>query len=221
MFRYNNLPRVDVDGIDDTQNSMLLRSDAHTIYDQKKFVIVPKPVSTTSQELSYVAHVLTPGVSFQLIKLYHNVALQQLTGIATEFLFARLAWTFFSFSRVFLQPGVKRILCICEDGQTKTKEFSGEQCRLLVMKGRSRSVSPKKRKPETSDILQEGTWDIEQERGRKRRRASSSSSAESSPRESHWCTDSSLSTADTYSSTLKTLPEVFSVAKEAMTPPMR
>lgn len=43
---------------------------------------------------------LTPEVSAELVKIYHNMVLQQLTGIAIELLFARLPWT--TFSEAFL-----------------------------------------------------------------------------------------------------------------------
>jgi hypothetical protein len=86
--------------------------------------MVLKPSSTSPKTLSFVGHMLIPGVFPQLLKLYRNVALQQLTGVAVEFLFARFTWTVFSFSEVFLQPGVAWILCICQPGQSTTREFS-------------------------------------------------------------------------------------------------
>jgi hypothetical protein len=57
---------------------------------------------------------LTPEISAELVKIYYNMVLQQLTGIAIELLFARLPWT--TFSEVFLQPEVRRILCIYQEG---------------------------------------------------------------------------------------------------------
>jgi hypothetical protein len=102
MFQYTNLSRVDIDGIDDSLNGILLRSDVHTLFDQRRFALVPKPSCDVTDRLSLVAHVLIPGVSSQLIQLYHNVATQELTGVAMEFLFARFAWTIFPFIKGFL-----------------------------------------------------------------------------------------------------------------------
>lgn len=43
MFQYTNLSRVDIDGIDDSLKGILLSSDMHTLFDQRRFALVPKP----------------------------------------------------------------------------------------------------------------------------------------------------------------------------------
>lgn len=77
--------------------------------------------------------------------MYHNVALQPLTGIAVEYLFARFAWAIFSYVTFYSFAPTLRILYIVEDGQSVVKTLEPEQ---LVPKARSksRSTSPQKRK---------------------------------------------------------------------------
>jgi len=158
MSLYLNPTRFDTEDIDAHENGILLRSDIHTIFDQKRFALVPKPSSTTPTIWSFVAHLTTPGSCQELAMLYHNVMLQPLTGIAIEFLLARFAWTIFGNSKYFLLRRVKRVLCLAEDGQTKIRELSGDECKAL-RQARAKSGSPKKRKPAT----QEGQQDEEGE----------------------------------------------------------
>ena len=82
-------------------------------------------------------------------KIYCHRILQQLTSNAIELLFARLPWT--TSSEVFLQPEVKRIFCV-HQGQSTTTGFFGDECTAFIVKT-SRSVSPRKRKPEPSEAV--------------------------------------------------------------------
>ncbi|KAF1958577.1 hypothetical protein CC80DRAFT_441077 [Byssothecium circinans] len=184
MFRYTNQQCPGSEPVDDAQNAMLLRSDVHTIFDQKRFAVVPK-----SSVL--LVHITAPGSSLELTKLYHNVSLQPLVGVAIQYLLARFAWTIFAQSINFIQQGLKRSLCIhVGDGETSIRDFSGEQCRQLFSSGpKSRSQSPRKRQRDAFVAPLEEEEDNEEHfRGRRRRRSFYSSWQDSSFDEKLWTT---------------------------------
>jgi hypothetical protein len=187
MFRYTNQQRPGSEPVDDAQNAMLLRSDVHTIFDQKRFAIVPK-----SSVL--LVHILAPGSSLQLTSLYHNVSLQPLVGVAIQYVLARFAWTIFAQSVNFVQQGLKRRLCIyVGDGETSIADYSGDQCRQLLSSGaKSRSQSPRKRQRDAFVATAEDGEDNregEYFRGRRRRRSFEASlSQDSSFDEKLWTT---------------------------------
>ena len=187
MFRYTNQQRPGSEPVDDAQNAMLLRSDVHTIFDQKRFAIVPK-----SSVL--LVHIIAPGSSLQLMSLYHNVSLQPLVGVAIQYVLARFAWTIFAQSFNFVQQGLKRRLCIyVGDGETSIADFSGDQCRQLLSSGaKSRSQSPRKRQRDAFVApAGDGEDNKEEEyaRGRRRRRSFDASlSQDSSFDEKLWTT---------------------------------
>ncbi|KAF2740331.1 hypothetical protein EJ04DRAFT_572178 [Polyplosphaeria fusca] len=183
MFRYANQQRPGSEPVDDSQNAILLRSDVHTIFDQKRFTVVPK-----SSVL--LVHITAPGSSLELTNLYHNVSLQPLVGVAVQYLLARFAWTIFAQSINFIQQGLKRSLCIhVGDGETSIKDFTGDQCRQLFFSGpKSRSQSPRKRQRDTLIPPPEEEEDKEHFRGRARRRSFDSSSQKSSFNDKLWAT---------------------------------
>ncbi|KAF2194705.1 hypothetical protein K469DRAFT_725931 [Zopfia rhizophila CBS 207.26] len=169
MFRYTNQQRPGSEPVDDAQNAILLRSDIHTIFDQKRFAIAPK-----SSVL--LVHILAPGSSLQLTRLYHNVPLQPLVGVAIQYILARFAWTIFAQSVNFVLQGLKRRLCIyVGDGETSISDLSGDQCRQLLSSGaKSRSQSPRKRQRDAFAASAAGGEDVREEeyfRGRRRRRS--------------------------------------------------
>lgn len=168
MSKYANIC-PDAEYIDDISNAILLRSDIHTLFDQKRFVIVPKADT-------FVIHVLASGTSLELVNCYHNVMLQPLTGVATEYLFARFAWSIFAYSTPFLMDGLARTLLLYVDDEVKVVEYSREQCRQLISGSKSRSQSPRKRQ---RDRIQPQPEDDEEFRGRKRRRSLGLSSLDS------------------------------------------
>ncbi|KAF2752374.1 hypothetical protein EJ05DRAFT_481332 [Pseudovirgaria hyperparasitica] len=171
--------------------NLLIRSDIHTVFDQKRFAIIPK-------SSAFLVHIVALGSSMQLANLYHNVALQQLVGVAVQYLFARFAWTVFAQLSNFLQQGLKRTLCTyAEDGEIRVAEFSGDQCKQ-IFGGKSRSQSPRKRQrdvPIIPAVSEYDTWKHPSCRrtsscdgtpGRKRVRCSSSSSRHSSIYSEFW-----------------------------------
>ncbi|KAL2349871.1 hypothetical protein BJ546DRAFT_897082, partial [Cryomyces antarcticus] len=134
--------------IDDASNVMLLRSDIHKAFDAVKIALVPKASSSGSYVM--VAHILE--LSPELVALYHNVPLQPLKGLSVEFLFARFAWSMFSFVEGFLQARTERVLCVSiRDARPVIRDFSGDECLSFTRSKPSRSQSPKKRERSDAD----------------------------------------------------------------------
>lgn len=139
MYRY--MGEAD-QGASDSRNSILLRSDVRTLFDQNKLAIVPK-------SNSWVGHVPAgEGLpTEELAGLYHNVRLQPLAGVSVECLFARFAWTVIQLSPMFLKANVPRKLVIVQGIVSSVRYVSGPECRIYCPTpgGKSRSQSPKKR----------------------------------------------------------------------------
>ncbi|THW79657.1 hypothetical protein D6D18_09279 [Aureobasidium pullulans] len=166
MFQYGVAPRPEIEPIDVPRNALLLRSDIHTVFDQRRFAITLKPLSVaTNGPVTYglAVHLFSPGLSEQFVKLYHGVAIQPLHGVAPEYLFARFAWTVFAYSAQFLQQGVKRVLYLVRDGETSEQEVNGDQCTQLYLSRKSRSLSPSKSKRDDRGFVQEGEHDAEEQ----------------------------------------------------------
>jgi hypothetical protein len=165
MSDYTNPPRLGTDPIDDPCNAILLRSDIHTIFDQKRFLLVPKASR-------FVVHIIAPGQNLQLTQLYHNVALQPLVGVALELVFARFAWTVLGLQDNFLRQGVARTLVVVgADSTGEAKEFSGEECRQFVsIRSGSRTQSPLKRQRGVGDSTPQDECSRSPSRGRSRKR---------------------------------------------------
>jgi hypothetical protein len=129
-------------GANDSRNSILLRSDVRTLFDQKKLTIVTKSDG-------WVVYVPAgDGLpTEELAALYHNVRLQPLVGVSVECLFARFAWSVLSLSPMFLLANVPRRLVIVRGNETAIRDVSGPECRIYAAMpgGKSRSQSPKKR----------------------------------------------------------------------------
>ncbi|KAG9648243.1 hypothetical protein KCU64_g9860, partial [Aureobasidium melanogenum] len=164
MFRYGVAPRPEIEPIDGPRNALLLRSDIHTVFDQRRFAITLKPLPVASDSAAthgLAVHLFSPGLSEQFAKLYHGIALQPLYGVAPEYLFARFAWTVFAYSAQFLEQGTKRALYIVHDGETSEQELNADQCMQLYLSRKSRSLSPSKRKRDDGGSIQEGECDAE------------------------------------------------------------
>ncbi|KAE8154257.1 hypothetical protein BDV25DRAFT_136181 [Aspergillus avenaceus] len=169
MDQYGRLSRLNCDAVDTTRNVLLLRSDIHTSFDDKRFTFIPKPKnapinrteSTTGRPRAYVTHIFKSTKPHELTALYHNVTLQGISEVAPEYLFARLAWTVFENTDSFLQAGVARRLAIHDacTGATEagsgftisTKTYTAEQCFSMSFRSKSRSLSVKKRKQDGTE----------------------------------------------------------------------
>ncbi|TIA27468.1 hypothetical protein D6C78_11067 [Aureobasidium pullulans] len=148
MFRYGVSPRPEVEPIHVLRNALSLRSDIHIVFDQRRFVIVPKPLSsdeTGRANYTLAVHVFSPSSSTQFAKFYHHIATQPLYGISLEYIFARFAWTVFAYSA---QP-----LWIAQDGELTVKDYNGDQCTQLYQSRRARSLSASKRKRDNGNVV--------------------------------------------------------------------
>jgi hypothetical protein len=64
MFQYGVAPRPEIEPIDVPRNALLLRSDIHTVFDQRRFAITLKPLpAATNGPATYglAVHVFSPG----------------------------------------------------------------------------------------------------------------------------------------------------------------
>ncbi|KAI4117558.1 MAG: hypothetical protein LQ345_002237 [Seirophora villosa] len=114
---------ADINGLDtisSTANLMLMRADLHKILDDKKFVIVPK-------RGRLVSHFLVPADKY--VYMHHNSEVKP-TGVAVDFLFARLAWAIFPMlGKRFLKFGDCKLLAVsgnklpCEVNITDCAQF--------------------------------------------------------------------------------------------------
>jgi hypothetical protein len=166
MFQYGVAPRPETEPIDVPRNALLLRSDIHAVFDQRRFAITLKPLPAATNGLvtyGLAVHLFSPGLSEQFVKLYHRVAIQTLHGVAPEYLFARFAWTVFAYSAQNLEQGVKRVLYIVCDGKTSEQELNGDQCTQLYLSRKSRSLSPSKRKRDDRGSVQEREYGAEEQ----------------------------------------------------------
>ena len=159
---------------DDPRNAILLRSDAHTLFDAKRFMIVPK-------KGKWVTHVLYGAAQDELARSFHNVHVQPLTDIAVEYIFARFMYTIHALG-TFTNSGGKRALLVLRSGETSRHrlEMTGLEYKTqLGPRSRvgSRTPSPSKRRRDDAadaDTLNFGGMDASEEefRGRPRRRLS-------------------------------------------------
>lgn len=157
MHRYSDRQNPEINPIDDVQNGLLLRSDVRTLFDDKRFAIVPK-------SSALVCHVIVPGTSTELSDLYHNVSLQSLVGISIHYIFARFAWTMFAQSRHFMQQGLNLNLCVYTGNwETRIAKFSGDRCRELSgFKSRSQ-IRLIRARGSSSALAEDGMGDFEDE----------------------------------------------------------
>ena len=100
MILYTSVPGVDK--MKDVRNIIKLRSDVHTIFDAKRFAIVPK-------KGLLVVHTFDEDALSEVYRLHHNVSLYQVEA-KVQFLFARFAYTAFKHLRHFLESCKSRNL---------------------------------------------------------------------------------------------------------------
>lgn len=166
---------------DDLSNALALRADIHRIFDEARFVIVPK-------ENTWVAHFLQ--ITHSLGYLYHNTAPGLAISVSTEALLTRFAWAIFQSVMLVQGGGGKRRLRIktIEDGEIVERiqdmNVNTYQNTLRAC-GQSRSRSPRKRpapsesEPSTVETVLslgiDASAEVRQERAGAKRRLSSSS----------------------------------------------
>ncbi|KAI0153281.1 hypothetical protein GGR57DRAFT_150486 [Xylariaceae sp. FL1272] len=147
--------------IDDEANLITLRADIHTLFDQHRFVLLPKTESPGNDRSilsvppSLVLHTILPRGSRELSQFYHNRLAQPIAGIAAEFLFARFALAILRDEVYSFFSGGTIDYAVClydkETGIRRSERLSRDAVRdrgqlFYSSSGRVRSVSPKKRK---------------------------------------------------------------------------
>ncbi|KAI0570125.1 hypothetical protein TUN199_11183 [Pyrenophora tritici-repentis] len=157
MSQYN---RSSTSSIDDTGNAMLLQASLYIAFNRPRFVFVPKP-SGNDGGMRLVLHLLEPSAEFA--HLYHNRELQQ-SDVDIEILFARFAWTLFPLLEAFLSCKKDRRLTVRTTSHDQILDggyFTAAACERFSMSStRTRSVSPKKRKPDEGAIDSNSVDDI-------------------------------------------------------------
>jgi hypothetical protein len=139
MEQYNVDTTLDSDNLlRDLSNVLLLRSDIHTAFDDRKFVIFPK------QAADFVVHMLEP--TLYIGQIYHNILLRK-PRCSIEFLFARFALAIFPSLSGFLSKSHPNLLVIRVDKDTKERlpATSTKPVERQKKAANSRSSSPKKR----------------------------------------------------------------------------
>lgn len=165
MSRYAELSRRAGDQtISSASNMILLRSDVHTLWDNRDFAFVPKGLPLDVPDVPefeqsghstgsamFVAHVLHE--SDELLANYHNVAARPLM-IPAEYLLARLAWAVLYQIRPFLQADCSRMLVVRDiaSGRSETRWYTAKQCQDLI-DSRARSRSPAKKAKRSADDM--------------------------------------------------------------------
>lgn len=134
--------------VNDVANCLLLRADVHRLFDQHKFVFIPKHASFEVEEepsLHLVCHLI--GSSLELTEYYHNVPLRPTPGLSTEYLLAAFARVIFPLLGPFLRCQRPRRLIIVIGDSITIEEVPGDKCAMMALAtgSRSRSVSPRKR----------------------------------------------------------------------------
>lgn len=160
-------------------------ADLHLLFDQRRFVVVPKPLSS-SPTTSYALAIHVLGYDeecCELSDLYQNVTLQPEYAriIGREFLFARFAWALFSFVRNFLDVPIRRHLAVITKSSAQAHQSlprpqrqwmdATEYKAHLHQRGESMSGSRKRRSSQISQDESDGNTedDAYQERWQRRR----------------------------------------------------
>ena len=157
MTVWNNDLTLDPDNLlRDLSNAVLLRSDMHTAFDQRKFVFFPKDSE------GFVLHMLEPTTDIG--QLYHNTRVN-IPQCSVEFLFARFAWSIFPSLSGFLSRPAKSRLVVRVN--TEGERFVEEVTNPLVLGKKasaSRSNSPTKRSRMVADLDKDIGYSIKRRR---------------------------------------------------------
>lgn len=146
MTMWNNDLTLDPDNLlRDLSNAVLLRSDMHTAFDQRKFVFFPKGPE------NFVVHMLEPTTDIG--QLYHNTHVS-IPQCGLEFLYSSFAWSIFpSLSGFLSRPGRSRLVVRTKAG---TGERVIEEVTNAILLARrataSRSTSPTKRSRAVAEL---------------------------------------------------------------------
>ncbi|KAI1505523.1 hypothetical protein F5X99DRAFT_247223 [Biscogniauxia marginata] len=172
MERYCWLPDM-VNTIDDETNLLLLRADIYGLLDRNRLVIVPKhdnPSALSSSPATLVIHAILPFGSREISQYYHNRALQSpVTGIRREHLFARFAQSLLCDENYKFLSGPHKYAVLLHDEEKGIQEIRDiyhdaiKDCSQIFPSavGRTRSVSPKKRKAPPTQQAATSCWNVD------------------------------------------------------------
>lgn len=134
MDHYGTLGgRTGQDVVDIPTNLIRLRADIHHLWDKRDFSIVPRCRRDESSMWAACAMTQNP----ELLELSHDVEVQSLAGLPSEFLLARFAWDIFPTLLAFLQSSQPRVLAVRRaDGKVEVQQHDPHECRKFA---RSRS----------------------------------------------------------------------------------
>lgn len=119
---------------DGPANAMLLRADVHKSWSNKTFTFLPRQAGEYGEK-TLVAYVLDTTCAKEIIRLYHNVRLQPLSGIPMEFLLARFAWTIFDKVKFFMTSHIRKWLWVADrDGNYSSRSCPSHSCRILLQR---------------------------------------------------------------------------------------
>lgn len=153
-FKYNSMGRYGLDrqDIEDSANLASLRADVHTWLDAQGWTIAPK---AAPEEYRYVANVLNTVQAPEFYTWYHNVQLRLSGRQATQYIFARFAWTMIQLVKPFIISSSPRTVIHVQTDPGKAvtwveETMQSDQLDKLYGRGGSRSASPNKRRKSSS-----------------------------------------------------------------------
>lgn len=137
---------------EDPANLVSLRGDVHTWLDARGWTITPK---ATPEGYRYVAHVLDTVQAPEFFSWYHNVQLRFSGRQASEYIFARFAWTIIHLVKPFVISSSPRAVVHVQTDPEKAvrwvvETMQSDQLDKLYGGGGSRGASPNKRRKPSS-----------------------------------------------------------------------
>ncbi|KAF7894340.1 hypothetical protein EAF00_007854 [Botryotinia globosa] len=180
MGRFNINQTLDPQNVlRDLSNAVLLRSDIHTAFDQRKLVFFPKisdENGNSDANHRLVVHMLEPTPDIG--QLYHNTCVK-IPECGLEFLFARFAWSIFPYLTNFLSRNVENRLVVSVNAAgDRIVEDAIDPIKMEKIITASRTNNSAKRSriasqlDEVEDDEVDGDWEDEESRRSKRRRIS-------------------------------------------------
>lgn len=133
---------TEVLAVDHPGNAMLLRADLHQVFDRRAWV----PFLKDGKLVACTA--CKPRAVSSQFRSHHNHALQELTGVSKECIFARVAWAVIPLLRPFLEKRrVQDEVTVVLDSKGNVKELTKAELGLYAVStgSGSRRSSPTKR----------------------------------------------------------------------------
>ncbi|KAL6409837.1 hypothetical protein AUP68_06235 [Ilyonectria robusta] len=137
------------------ENTILLRSDLHKMWDDNKFAIVPKAEK-------WAVHVLWHSPIVEIQERYHNLELQPLADVSRHFFLCRFAMAVFSKGVFLTQKVPTKLVFVGGNGSNhvRVQNMAVDEYQQFCMtstRASSRSQSPKKRQRSAAgDLVDDG-----------------------------------------------------------------